>query len=314
MRKPRIGMVGLGGIAQKAYLPILTKETNWEFVGAFSPNAVKRNKICRQYRIQSYTSLQALIQDCDAVFVHSSTDSHYEVVSEVLRNGKDVYVDKPLAGSVEEASELVEKSERYGRKLMVGFNRRFSPMYKNAKELANNFTSFYFEKHRVNGVGPDAFQETMLDDYIHLVDTARWIAGGEVQLAFQSAKLNQADHLIFAQHVFENDDKAVLNIAMHRNAGTNLEDFKLITDGAVIRVKNMNVIEIIRNDIVTIESPPSWDSILKQKGFEDAVNHFVECVINDIQLLVDGAEGLKTQLLVHHLIEEIGSEKTPYQK
>ena len=37
-------MIGLGSIAQKAYLPTLTKETDWNFVGAFTPNAEKGNK------------------------------------------------------------------------------------------------------------------------------------------------------------------------------------------------------------------------------------------------------------------------------
>ncbi|WP_010094728.1 Gfo/Idh/MocA family protein [Ornithinibacillus scapharcae] len=313
MRKPRIGMVGLGGIAQKAYLPILSKATDWEFVGAFSPNAVKRDQICSQYRMQSFTSLPALIQESDAIFVHSSTDSHYAVVSEILNNGKDVYVDKPLAATVEEAEKLVELSEKYGRKLMVGFNRRFSPMYRRAKELAGDFTSFQFEKHRVNGVGPDDFQDTMLDDYIHLVDTARWIAGGEMRLAFPTIQLNKANHLIFAQHLFEIGAKAMLTITMHRNAGTNLEEFKLITDGAVIRVTNMNAMEIVQNDMLTIESPSSWETTLKQKGFEDAVHHFIACVIGDNQPSVDGAEGLKTQILVQQLIAENGSIKTPYQ-
>ncbi len=36
MNKPKIGMIGLGSIAQKAYLPTLTKETDWNFVGAFT--------------------------------------------------------------------------------------------------------------------------------------------------------------------------------------------------------------------------------------------------------------------------------------
>lgn len=56
--------------------------------------------------------MSALIQASDAVFVHSSTESHFEVVSELLKNGKDVYVDKPLAATVEEAEKLVELSEK----------------------------------------------------------------------------------------------------------------------------------------------------------------------------------------------------------
>lgn len=45
MNKPKIGMIGLGSIAQKAYLPTLTKETNWNFVGAFTPNAEKETNL-----------------------------------------------------------------------------------------------------------------------------------------------------------------------------------------------------------------------------------------------------------------------------
>lgn len=43
MEKLRIGIVGLGGIAQKAYLPILTQARDWQLVGAFSPIKSKRN-------------------------------------------------------------------------------------------------------------------------------------------------------------------------------------------------------------------------------------------------------------------------------
>ncbi|PGZ15037.1 virulence factor MviM, partial [Bacillus thuringiensis] len=66
-----------------------------------------------------------------------STATHYEIVSELLKKGIDVYVDKPLAATVEQAEKLVELSEKYNRKLMVGFNRRFVPMYVAAKEQAN---------------------------------------------------------------------------------------------------------------------------------------------------------------------------------
>ena len=50
MERPKIGIVGLGNIAQKAYLPILTKETDWELVGAFSLTRSKARRICRECR------------------------------------------------------------------------------------------------------------------------------------------------------------------------------------------------------------------------------------------------------------------------
>lgn len=297
-------MIGLGGIAQKAYLPIVTKETNWEFVGAFSPNAEKRKQICRQYRIQDFHSMQALMQACDAVFVHSSTASHFEVVSELLQNGKDVYVDKPLAATLEEAEQLVALSEKHNRKLMVGFNRRFAPMYRYAKEKAENLSAFYLEKHRANSIGPGDFRFTMLDDYLHIVDLMRWFHDdGELKLVYPKMTTNLEGQLVYAEHVFESECGSTFHLSMHRRAGTNIEQLKLLTDGALIRVNNLDVLEMEQDDKLTIQTAPSWDTILKQKGFVDAVEHFVDCITNDTRPLIDGIEGLKTQKLVEELLK-----------
>ena len=53
---------------------------------------------------------------------------------------------------MEQAEQLVELSEKYNRKLMVGFNRRFVPMYVAAKEQANDISWIRIEKHRTNKV------------------------------------------------------------------------------------------------------------------------------------------------------------------
>lgn len=53
MRKPKIGIVGLGGIAQKAYLPILTNSTSFELIGAFSPTVAKRSVTYRRVTYDS---------------------------------------------------------------------------------------------------------------------------------------------------------------------------------------------------------------------------------------------------------------------
>src|SRR5947209_20366030 len=106
MRQPRIGMVGLGAIAQKVYLPLLSQQKEWIFVGAYSPTTSKRTALTASYRIQDFSSLADLIQACDAVFVHSSTSTHFAVVSELLNHGIAVYVDKPLAATISEAEIL----------------------------------------------------------------------------------------------------------------------------------------------------------------------------------------------------------------
>lgn len=305
MRKLRIGVVGLGGIAQKAYLPILSKGTEWQLVGAFSPGAEKRKRICQQYRIHEFTNLHALASDCDAVFVHSSTSSHFEVVTALLNKGIDVYVDKPLASTIDEAERMCELSRKNGRKLMVGFNRRFAPMYVEAKKQAEKLSWVCFEKHRATAVGPESYAFTLLDDYIHIVDTARWLADGEIQMKYSNIQVNSDNKLTAAQNIFEATSGISFRTFMHRRAGTNLEQLTFFEDGSTVRVKNMKTKETERNGTITTETASSWDTLLKQRGFEDSVNHFIASIYQDEQPVVDGEEGVKTQLLMDKLIKGI---------
>ncbi|SDK48930.1 Gfo/Idh/MocA family protein [Sediminibacillus albus] len=307
--KPRVGIVGLGNIAQKAYLPLLTKETNWELMGAFTPNRNKREKICRQYRIESFSSLKSLTSQCDAVFVHASTEKHFEIVSYLLSEGKDVYVDKPLAASLDEAERLAEVSDKRGRKLMVGFNRRFSPMYRQAKELSKNFAWLHMEKHRADSIGPQDFSYTMLDDYLHLVDTVRWLAGfDDLSVTEYFSKINDDGQLVFAKHSYVEKDR-VFTTAMHRRAGSNLEKLEFVNEKSIIRVINLNTLQVEKDNKVSTLIPPSWETILTAKGFEGAIHHFFDSIEKDTVPATNGWEALKSQQLLHEMIVQASKNK-----
>jgi virulence factor len=304
MNKLRIGIVGLGNIAQKVYLPFLSKEMNWSLVGAYSPTENKRKELCCCYRIKEFSNLSHLISECDAVFVHSSTASHFEIISQALKKGKDVYVDKPLASTLEEAEQLVELSIQTGRKLMVGFNRRFAPMYVKARQEVNHAAWIRMEKHRVNGVGLANFEFTMLDDYIHLVDTARWL-GEPLGSIMGWSEITADKQLLFAQHGYKSVNNAHISIGMHRKTGTNLEQLEFVALHSVVRIKNMDTMEIEKEGSTIISISSSWESIIKRRGFEDSIMHFIHSVIGDTRLLIDGEEGLKTQKLVHDMIQQV---------
>ncbi|SEJ20192.1 virulence factor [Propionispira arboris] len=301
-RKIRIGIIGLGEIAQKVYLPYLVQQTNWLLMGAYSPTKIKRDTICQYYRIPSFAAMGDLIDQCDAVFVHSSTCTHFAVVAEALKKGKDVYVDKPLASSIEEAEQLVQLSIKTGRKLMVGFNRRFVPLYIRAREQANNTAWIRMEKHRISSLHDVNFAVTMLDDYIHLVDTVRWLREPNNKLTGH-INLNDAQQLVSAQHAYQSNNGSTVFIGMHRKSGTNLEQLEFVNENSVIRVKNMDTMEIEKAGKVITTTSGSWESILKRRGFEAAILHFIAAVQGDTIPAIDGIEALKTQQLLQDMID-----------
>src|ERR1700682_5316972 len=103
-----VAMIGLGDIAQKAYLPVLTALPGLE-LRLMTRDRAKLDRLGDMYRIaRRYTDLDALIDDnVRAAFVHASTDQHVPIVERLLRAGVDVYVDKPLDRALEGARRLV---------------------------------------------------------------------------------------------------------------------------------------------------------------------------------------------------------------
>lgn len=90
----RIGVVGLGG-SRKSLAARFRRRVRLDAARAWSPTREKAERICKTWRIPYAGSLQDLARECDAVFVHTSTATHYQVVSELLNAGVHVCVDKP---------------------------------------------------------------------------------------------------------------------------------------------------------------------------------------------------------------------------
>ncbi|WON78464.1 Gfo/Idh/MocA family oxidoreductase [Serratia sp. UGAL515B_01] len=305
MSKLRIGVVGLGGIAQKAYLPLLSQATDWQLVGGFSPNQPKAQFICDSYRMGCFSRLDSLAQQCDAVFVHSSTASHFHVVSELLKHGVDVYVDKPLAETLQQGEQLVELANKCRKTLMVGFNRRFAPLYRQLKQQMQLPASIRMDKHRADSVGPNDLNFTLLDDYLHVVDTALWLVGGIGNLQSGCLRANEAGEMLYAEHHFSCGETQVTT-CMHRRAGSQRESVHAVTDGAVYQVNDMR--QWLREDrLGVVEQPvPGWQTMLAQRGFEGAVQHFIQAVSNQTVPETTGEQALHAQRLIESMLLKAG--------
>lgn len=113
----KVGCIGLGDIAQKAYLPVLTTLPGVELhLQTRTPATLAR--IAGVHHIpdeRCHTDLDALLaQDLDAAFVHASTAAHPEIVTRLLEAGVPVYVDKPLAYELADSERLVRLAEERG--------------------------------------------------------------------------------------------------------------------------------------------------------------------------------------------------------
>ncbi|HEY6951379.1 MAG TPA: Gfo/Idh/MocA family oxidoreductase [Bacteroidota bacterium] len=131
MDRIRIGIVGMGTIAQTIHLPILSKLPDAEIVAVCDVDLNKATSVAKKYGIaRCYDSYEEMLQKEDtivAVDVCAPTDLHRSIAVAVLESKRDVLVEKPLARTQAESEEIVAAARKNHRKVMVGMNNRFRP-------------------------------------------------------------------------------------------------------------------------------------------------------------------------------------------
>lgn len=136
----KVGVIGLGEVAQLMHLPIL-RDMGADFqlvaVSDLSPSLVEHIKDLYQVP-RGYLSGQELIQnsDAEAIFVLSPDHYHGVYIEEALRAGKHVFVEKPVTLASGELEDLIRLRKAHPRSLvMVGYMRRYADPFLEAKRI-----------------------------------------------------------------------------------------------------------------------------------------------------------------------------------
>ncbi|MFH1194607.1 MAG: Gfo/Idh/MocA family oxidoreductase [bacterium] len=130
MENVRIGIVGLGGIAQLVHIPILSKIPVVTIVAASETNKEKLRTVSDKFGIKNrYTNYREMLEmtELDAVIIATPTDTHKEIAIECIKAGKDIFIEKPAARSYEEVKDIYDISRKHSVKVLVGMNARFRP-------------------------------------------------------------------------------------------------------------------------------------------------------------------------------------------
>ncbi len=125
----KIGLIGAGRIAQAAHLPALARADNARLVGLCDPSPLLARTVARRYDVPGYGSVDELLADPNvaAVIVAVPDRLHLPLAGAALAAGKHVLVEKPIAGSVEDAERLAAQAAETGLHLQVGAMKRYDP-------------------------------------------------------------------------------------------------------------------------------------------------------------------------------------------
>ncbi|SMF49124.1 virulence factor [Streptomyces sp. Amel2xC10] len=296
----KVGCVGLGDIAQKAYLPVLSAWPGVELhLQTRTPATLERvGDAMRVPDAQRHRDLDSLIgAGLDAAFVHAPTGAHPEIVGRLLEAGVPTYVDKPLAYELADSERLVALAEERGVSLAVGFNRRFAPGYAQCADHPREL--ILMQKNRV-GL-PEEPRTMILDDFIHVVDTLRFLAPGPVDDVTVRARVRDGllHHVVLQ---LAGDGFTALGV-MNRLSGSNEEILEV--SGQDTKRQVVNLAEVIdHKGQPTVRRRGDWVPVARQRGIEQAVGAFLDAVRAGKQL--SARDALATHELCERVVRAVG--------
>ncbi|NQT71168.1 MAG: Gfo/Idh/MocA family oxidoreductase [Chloroflexi bacterium] len=187
--KTNVGLIGAGAFATGTMLPIIKNIPSVNLKGIATATGTTGKHVGDKFRFgYCTTDYKELLQnpEIDTVLIATRHNLHARLVAESLAHGKNVFVEKPLALSIEELREVVAAHEANPGRLMVGFNRRFSPFSSRAKELLRGINEPLVINCRVNAgsIPKESWVHDrsegggrILGEVCHFIDLAQFLTG-----------------------------------------------------------------------------------------------------------------------------------------
>lgn len=301
----KIGIIGLGNIARKAYLPLITSK-HLE-LHLFTRNEERLRTIGKQYRIDNlHSSLESILNSgIKAAFVHSATDSHEHIIEQLLLHNIHVYVDKPITYHFESAKRLIDLAISRKLHIMVGFNRRYAPAYAQLKKLPNpNMIILQKNRHSL----PGDIRTFVFDDFIHVVDSMRFLFTYPVKeiLVRGMQRDGMLIHVV-VQLIATNG--AIAIAVMNRDSGTLEEKVEVFSGEEKQTVINLTDLKTNRNKLEISQGINDWESTLSKRGFEHIVNDFLHAVESGEVPGISMEDALETHELCEKIVVELRNQK-----
>jgi len=200
----KAGVLGAGHLG-KIHLRLLEASQHFELVGFYDTDQKNAKALAKEKGYTYFNSPKALIEACEMIDIVTPTLHHHTMALEVLRAGKHIFIEKPIANSVAEAREITQVAEAFGVLGQVGHVERFNPAFKAVKDSIT--APKFIESHRLAEFNPRGTDvPVVLDLMIHDIDILLSIVQDKVKSVSASgvAVISSTPDIANARIEFEN--------------------------------------------------------------------------------------------------------------
>ena len=317
----KVGIFGVGHLG-KFHISNWKEIEGIKIVGFFDPNNDNANETINTHGLKRFSDEEKLIEACDIIDVITPTDLHYEVCMMAIRKGKHVFVEKPLAHTLQEGKDLVNMVREAGVKMQVGHVERFNPAYLALKEL--NLNPMFIEVHRLAQFNPRGTEvSVILDLMIHDIDIILSLVKSDVKSISASGVAVMTDTPDIANVRIEFNNGCVANLTSSRISMKKMRKVRLFQKDAyigidllekkteIIKLKQPEDVDVFSFDIdtpngkktIAIANP----SIEPLNAIKLELESFVDAIVNNKPTVVSEIDGYLAMEVAHKILDKINN-------
>jgi predicted dehydrogenase len=317
----KIGVLGVGHLG-KFHINNWQKVKDVELVGFFDPDDEAAATVSKQYRLTRFASPEELIDASDAVDIVAPTTLHFELCEQAIRKSRHVFVEKPLADSMEQAHKLVKLAKEANVKVQVGHVERFNPAFLALKGYT--LSPMFIEVHRLAQFNPRGTEvSVILDLMIHDIDIILSIVKSDVKNISASGVAVMTDTPDIANVRIEFNNGCVANLTSSRISMKKMRKMRLFQKDAYIGIdfleKKTEIIKLKDDkdkDAFTfdIETPSGKKEIaIANPPIPEAnailleLESFTQSILQNKATAVSEVDGLMAMDVAHHILQKIQS-------
>src|SRR6187200_754233 len=319
----KVGVFGVGHLG-KFHLNNWKEIPGVELVGFYDPDDTNANEVFSKYGLKRFEDASALLNEIDAADIVAPTDHHFYLCELALKKGKHVFVEKPLANTMDEARELVKLAKESNVKFQVGHVERFNPAFLALKDHALN--PMFIEVHRLAQFNPKGTEvSVILDLMIHDIDIILSIVKSDVKYISASGVGVMTETPDIANVRIEFNNGCVANLTSSRISMKKMRKIRIFQKDAYIGIDFLNKkSEIIKLkdeetddtnvftfDIETLNGKKSiaisTPQIPEVNAIKKELEEFKNAIEKNTKTIVSEIDGLMAMDVAHQILQKIGN-------
>ncbi|NDE08962.1 MAG: gfo/Idh/MocA family oxidoreductase [Chitinophagia bacterium] len=319
----KVGVFGVGHLG-KIHLNNWKEIEGVELVGFYDPSQQIASEVSDKYKLPQFENAEQLMDACDLVDIVAPTTEHFEISKLAITKGKHVFVEKPLANTMDEARELLKLAKEANIKFQVGHVERFNPAFLALKGYSIN--PMFIEVHRLAQFNPRGTDvSVILDLMIHDIDIILNLVNSNVKYISANGVAVMSDTPDIANVRIEFDNGCVANLTSSRISMKKMRKMRLFQKDAYIGIdfleKKTEVIklntpedkQVFTFDIETNNGKKTIaianPTIALGNAIKMELEAFVNAINQGIETPVTILDGFRAMDVAHQILEKINHQE-----